>query len=611
MTDDRAGLVQVGPVFAAVGVNGPEGGFLDWDAVDWRACEENVRRLRQRIFTASRDGDLRRVRSLQKLMLRSLSNTLLSVRQVTQHNAGRRTAGVDGETVLDSPARAELAARIHRPSQPWQALPVRRVFIPKARSMKARGVKARNTKARGAGALRPLGIPVIADRAQQARVRQALEPEWEARFEARSYGFRPGRGCQDAIQMIFTALRGRKAKREWVLDADLAAAFDRIGHDRLLAALGTFPAAGMVRAWLRAGVLERGVVTATEQGTPQGGVISPLLLNIALHGLEEAAGVRYVTTGRHAGETVPGCPVLVRYADDFVVLCHTQTQANQVKARLGQWLEPRGLAFNEGKTTIVPVTGGFDFLGFTIRRYPGGKLLTTPSKAAIRRIKGRLRAEVRSLWSAKTGAVPYAINPIVRGWTAYYRHVVSKRVFTELDAHVWQLTWQWARRRHPKKPKRWVVDQYYGQFNRGRQDRWVFGDRDGGLFLQKFAWTPIVRHEMVKGAASTDDPTLTGYWAGRRRRKPPPLDRDTLRLLQRQQGRCPRCGDYLLHADHQPGSPEEWEQWLVATRKAITRKSVVTDRRQRPTDDIRLLHTDCHHPRQSPPSATVTPTRLA
>jgi RNA-directed DNA polymerase len=157
-------------------------------------------------------------------MLRSLSNTLVSVRQVTQHNAGRRTAGVDGETVLDSPARAELAARIHRPSQPWRALPVRRVFIPKARN-----TMSRNAKARGAGTLRPLGIPVIADRAQQARVRHALEPEWEARFEPRSYGFRPGRGCQDAIQMIFTTLCGRNAKREWVLDADLTAAFDRIG----------------------------------------------------------------------------------------------------------------------------------------------------------------------------------------------------------------------------------------------------------------------------------------------------------------------------------------------------------------------------------------------
>lgn len=596
MTDGSARMV-----LAAVGVNGPEGGFLDWDAVDWRACEENVRRLRQRIFTASRDGDLKRVRSLQKLMLRSLSNTLVSVRQVTQRNAGRRTAGVDAEVALDSAARAELAARVHRPQQPWRALPVRRVWIPKAQNR---------------AKLRPLGIPVIADRAQQARVRHALEPEWEARFEPRSYGFRPGRSCQDAIQMLFVALRGGNAKRQWVLDADLASAFDRIGHDRLLAALGGFPAAGMIRAWLKAGVLDRGVVTATDEGTPQGGVISPLLLNVALHGLEEAAGVRYVATGRHAGETIAGCPVLVRYADDFVVLCHTRGQAVEIKARLVEWLESRGLAFNEDKTTIVPIVRGFDFLGFTIRRYPNGKLLTTPSKAAIRRIKGRLRAEVRSLWSAKTGAVPYAINPIVRGWAAYYRHGVSKRVFTELDAHLWKLTWKWATRRHPKKPKRWVVDQYYGQFNRGRQDRWVFGDRDGGLFLQKFAWTRIVRHEMVRGTASTDDPALTAYWAGRRRRKPPPLDRDTLRLLQRQQGRCPRCGHYLLHADHEPQSPEQWEDWLAATRKAITRKSLTAERRQHPTDDIRLLHTDCHRRGTGTHGShrlleTVTPTRLA
>jgi len=278
-------------------------------------------------------------------------------------------------------------------------------------------------------------------------------------------------------------------------------------------------------------------------------------------------------------------------------------------------LKPRGLALNEDKTSIVPVTSGFDFLGFTIRRYSNGKLLTTPSRAAIRRIKGRLRADIRSLCSAKTAAVPHTINPIVRGWAAYYRHGVSKQVFTELDAHLWQLTWRWARRRHPNKPKHWIVDQYYGRFNRARQDRCIFGDRNSGLFLHKFAWTRIVRHEMVKGAASTDDPTLTDYWAGRRRRKPPPLDRDTLRQLQHQQGRCGLCGHYLLHADHEPQSPEQWEAWLTATKKAITRKALIADRRQRPTDDIRLIHTDCHQrttrTRQSPPSATVTPTRLA
>lgn len=195
--------------------------------------------------------------------------------------------------------------------------------------------------------MRPLGIPVIADRCHQGRVRAALEPEWEARFEPRSYGFRPGRGCHDAISAIYNTCCGPRAKRVWVLDADLAAAFDKIDHARLLDALGSFPARDMVRAWPEAGVFETGKGFApTEEGTPQGGVISPLLLNVALHGPEEAAGVRYRTTGTHAGDTVPGCPVVIRYADDIVVFCHTQRQAEQVKALLAEWLAPRGLVFN-------------------------------------------------------------------------------------------------------------------------------------------------------------------------------------------------------------------------------------------------------------------------
>ena len=208
-------------------------------------------------------------------------------------------------------------------------------------------------------------IPVIMDRCHQQRVRNALEPEWEARFEPRSYGFRPGRGCHDAIQAIYAVCKGPTAKRTWALDADLAAAFDKIGHDRLLASLGSFPARDMIAGWLKAGVFGPGRGFApTEEGTPQGGVISPCLLNVALHGLEEAAGVAYVTSGVHAGDAKPGSPVAIRYADDVVVLCHSQEQAERVRARLAEWLAPRGLAFNEDKTKVVSLGEGFDFLGY-------------------------------------------------------------------------------------------------------------------------------------------------------------------------------------------------------------------------------------------------------
>ncbi|MGO9495276.1 MAG: reverse transcriptase domain-containing protein [Solirubrobacteraceae bacterium] len=339
---------------AVVGVvNGPEDVPFDWRQIDWRRVEADVRRLRQRIFTASKAGDLKRVRSLQKLMLRSHANTLHSVRRVTERNAGRLTAGVDGEVVLTPEAKARLADRIQHQAEPFKALPVRRVYIPEPGSRKRR----------------PLGIPVIAERAHQARVVNALEPEWEARFEPRSYGFRPGRGCHDAFQAIHQAVKGKSPKRRWVLDADLAGAFDRIAHDHILTMLGSFPARGMVAQWLKAGVVEQGRLHRTEEGTPQGGVVSPVLLNVALHGMEQAAGVHYCTTGTNAGKAAMGSPVVIRYADDLVALCHTRQEALEVKARLASWLAPRGLAFNEDKTRVVTLDEGFDFLGFNVRRY--------------------------------------------------------------------------------------------------------------------------------------------------------------------------------------------------------------------------------------------------
>jgi RNA-directed DNA polymerase len=336
-------------------------------------------------------------------------------------------------------------------------------------------------------------------------VRNALEPEWEARFEPRSYGFRPGRGCHDAIESLFSTLHG-KSKRVWILDADLAGAFDKISHGHLLEMLGGFPARRMIAGWLKAGVFEAGKGLApTGEGTPQGGIISPLLLNIALHGLEEAAGVQY-RAGIHAGTVRDGCPALTRYADDLVVCCHSRQQAEQVKARLAEWLEPRGLAFNEAKTRIVSLSEGFDFLGFNLRRYPNGKLLIKPGAMAIKRFRSRLAKEFHALRGANVAAVLAKIVPIVRGWVAYYRTVVSSRVFHALTDYLWKLTYKWACWSHQNKPKRWIAGQYFGKFNRFRNDRWVFGDRDTGAYLPKPAWTDIVRHTLVKGGASPDDP---------------------------------------------------------------------------------------------------------
>jgi RNA-directed DNA polymerase len=571
---------------SGAGVNESTDPF-DWDAIDWRVDEKRVRRLRQRIFTATRAGDWKQVRNLQKLMLRSRANTLVSVRRVSQHNSGRRTPGVDGRVALTSRARAELADSLHRRSRSAPALPVRRVHIPKKN-----------------GKRRPLGIPVLADRAQQQRVRNALEPEWEARMDARQYGFRPGRGTHDAIQRIFATLSGRRARRSWVLDADLEAAFDRLDHDHILSRLGTFPGREQIRAWLNAGVVDNNRYSPTREGTPQGGVISPLLLNITLQGIEEAVGSRTFRNGR----TDPKTPVVVVYADDLVVLCHSREQAEAARERLSAWLAPKGLRLNEAKTRVVSVDNeGFDFLGYSIRRHrtaDGHKVLIRPSREAMIKIRRRLKAEIRATRGHPASALIGRLNPIIRGQAAYYRNAVSKRAFNNLDTTLWQHLYKWARREHRRKGRIWVANRYFDKFNTARNDRWVFGDRKTGAYLHKYSWTPIVRHVLVDGRASPDDPTLARYWADRQRRRnqqSPPIKPSTSRALRAQNWRCPLCGDYLLFTETYPESMHEWETWFHRNRIAISRQMVTIAGPGGRTDDRhRFVHTACH---RQPPRA--------
>jgi RNA-directed DNA polymerase len=325
-----------------------------------------------------------------------------------------------------------------------------------------------------------------------------------------------------------------------------------------------------------------------------------------------------VTTGPGAGDTRPGSPALIRYADDFVVLCSSQEQALQAKARLAQWLAPRGLAFNEDKTKVVHLSEGFNFLGVNVRRY-GAKLLIKPNKAAIRRLRERLASEMRRLRGSNAAAVIAELTPVIRGWAAYYRNVVSSKVFHSLDAYMWRLTFKWAKWQHRNKPRPWIIQRYFGAFNRFRNDRWVFGDRDSGAYLVKFSWTRIARHTMVKGAASPDDPALASYWAERRRKVKPPLDNGTLRLLAKQHARCPLCGEPLLVADQLPQTPQAWELWWQQVARRTIAPGYLVHERPGPsgTDHTRLVHASCYRglrvrtSRNSPAQPHCAPARLA
>ena len=316
--------------------------------------------------------------------------------------------------------------------------------------------------------------------------------------------------------------------------------------------------------------------------------------------------------------------MLVRYADDLVAMCVSREQAEEVKERLATWLAPRGLAFNEDKTKVVHVEEGFSFLGFSIRRYVdrrGGKLLIKPDQESVKRFRERLAGEMKALRGANASAVITRLNPIIRGWSAYYRSVCSSRVFAGLDHYLWHLTYRWACHTHPNKSKGWIASRYFGKFNRARKDRWVFGDQATGAYLTKFSWTKIVRHVPVRGGASPDDPALVEYWSERRRRHPPPpLAQHTLRLLAAQQGRCASCGQPLLDADDEPTTPHEWERWFNNARRTLRKQSVV----QRATgqtsqrSSYRLVHSDCHRrpadPAQAQRSADTgprPPSRLA
>ena len=510
----------------------------DWNAINWRTANRTVRNLRRRIFRATQEGNLKKVRSLQKLMLKSYSNRLVSVRRVTQINAGKKTPGVDKLVIKTPAARGRMVDTLAHYTL-WKAKPARRIYIPKAKNKQ-----------------RPLGIPVVMDRCIQSMVKNALEPAWEAKFESVSYGFRPGRSCHDAIEKIYRLARPNGTKK-WILDADITGAFDHISHDYLERAMGPVPGKELIKQWLKAGYIEQEVFYPTEQGTPQGGVISPLLANIALHGMEEAIGVTYNSKGQIAGKRA-----VVRYADDFVCFCETKEDAEQVQSLLENWLKERGLTLSQEKTRIVHLTEGFDFLGFSIRLYPqpltsrtGWKLLIKPSKESV----GKVQKKLKELWAKGQGtnvqAVLGKLNPVIRGWANYFRTAVAKEIFKKLDRWMYTKADHYTRRMHPKKSRDWQHQKYWGRFHLDRLDSWTFGDKQTGGYLLKFDWFPIERHTLVRGRSSPDDPSLANYWIKRQAAKAKDLTFSKQKLAQRQKGRCSECGESLfnneeLHVHH-------------------------------------------------------------
>jgi RNA-directed DNA polymerase len=499
-----------------------------WSGIDWAVAAEAVRRLQERIFRAAKDGDFGKVKNLQKLLVRSRSAKLLAIRQVTQQNRGRNTPGVDG-VVCKTPKQRQALLDTDLSLGRYRPRPARRVYIPKAN-----------------GRTRPLGIPTVKDRVMQALVKSALEPEWETRFEANSYGFRPGRCTMDAIEAIFSAAV-QKGASPWFLDADISGCFDNIEHQPLLDRLPVFTTT--IRRWLRAGTIELGTYKDTETGTPQGGIVSPLLANVALDGLERLFDGPRKGSGRAKarGPSKKAAPntgiTLVRFADDFVVAAPTrEALESYVLPKIKTFLAERGLSLNPDKTKIVNLNEGFDFLGFNVRRYPNGKLLTKPQdKKVVEHLRG-MKAWLKNNVHVSEDGVIHTLSPKILGWAGYYRHSVAKQVYQKAGSRLWRMLWAWARRRHPTKSTGWLKQRYF--IRKGDRD-WIFATRTGRdmLTLPLYDRIKIVRHVKVQGSASPMDPALRDYWDKRQkaRLKALMVSKKRLRLLEKQGHACAQC----------------------------------------------------------------------
>ncbi len=534
---------------------------ISWNTINWAKVQRKVFKLQKKIFQAVKSGDKAKAHKLQKLLSKSYYAKLLAVRKVTQDNQGKKTAGVDGELIINQPQRLKLAN--HLSLEGYKSKPLRRVWIPKP----------------GRAEKRPLGIPTIKDRAMQALIKLALEPYWEAQFEHNSFGFRPGRSAHDAIASIFNYT---SKKEKYVLDADIAKCFDKIDHQYLLNKLECPHLRPIIKQWLKAGVLDNGIFDETDTGTPQGGVISPLLANIALHGMEtyikewlwnvKEYRIPAYRNGKKKGSKSRISTIeqigIIRYADDFVILHDKLEVIIEAKEAINQWLVNIGLEIKPSKTRIchtlkeVTIDGekqeaGFDFLGFNIKQYPVGKhhsskdthgrllnlkLIISPSNKSIKAHKEKLKQLTKALKKAPQEALIGKLNPIIRGWSNYYATSCSGETYNDLDNYLWTILSKWVYSRHKKKYKQ-AFRKYFGQ---GSVGKWTFQTKDG-MELRYHSQTTVKRHTKVKGEASPYDSNWT-YWSTRRGNY---LETPTRvsKLLKKQKGKCNLCGQYFTPED--------------------------------------------------------------
>ncbi|MFO0812096.1 MAG: group II intron reverse transcriptase/maturase [Gemmatales bacterium] len=464
-----------------------------WHNIKWCQVTQNVRRLQARIVKATQEERWGKVAALQRILTRSFSAKALAVKRVTE-NRGKNTPGID-RAIWRTPGQ-KMKAIQQLQQHGYQAKPLRRVYIPKSN-----------------GKQRPLGIPTMKDRAMQALYLLALDPCAETTADRSSYGFRVGRSCADALNKCYILL-GKSTSANWILEGDIRACFDRISHEWLMQKVPLEKR--ILQKWLKAGYLEKEFFHHTEEGTPQGGIISPVLSNLVLDGLEDR--LREVFP-KPKTKSQPNRVYLVRYADDFIITGDSQELLrDQVKPLVEKFLKERGLELSREKTKITSIQQGFDFLGQTIRKYHG-KFLTRPSKESVKRLLTKVRGMTRKYCSATPGHLIVLLNPIIRGWANYHRWAASKETFVSIDHMIFCALWRWARRRHSNKSGRWVMEKY---FHHSGNRHWVFvgevettGESMKEVRLFRASDKVVARYIHIKEEANPYEPKWYSYFESR------------------------------------------------------------------------------------------------